>query len=254
VSGVAVHLSPGARVHGLFLCTRKAIERTADGRALVSVTLPSGDVVVQARTLFRVGQLARAFERDHVVEVMGQVTSFGGQPQIQLSSIVRTSWPPPEDLLPAAKHDIDELDGFLEHLARAELGDTGYRAFLDDVLADRALRSAWRGAPCTISGHHAYRGGALEHTVAVAMLAVGVCDLHSALSKEVLVTAALVHELGAVAASAARRATPVNGPDPHACSRACRVGRAKRLVGRSPRRPRRLPRARPRARVRVLSH
>ena len=34
-----------------------------------------------------------------------------------------------------------------------------------------ALRAAWRRAPCTRAGHHAYLGGLLEHTVAVATLA-----------------------------------------------------------------------------------
>ena len=33
--------------------------------------------------------------------------------------------------------------------------------------ADRELRAAWRRAPCTRAGHHAYLGGLLEHTVAV---------------------------------------------------------------------------------------
>ena len=62
---------------------------------------------------------------------------------------------------------MDELDGFLEHLA-SEVYDTGYRALLDALLADAELRAASRRTPCTRNGHHAYLGGLLEHTVAVA--------------------------------------------------------------------------------------
>ena len=46
------------------------------------------------------------------------------------------------------------------------------------MLADDELRAAWRRAPCSRAGHHAYLGGLLEHTVAVATLAHETCQLH----------------------------------------------------------------------------
>ena len=54
----------------------------------------------------------------------------------------------------------------------------------------------WRRAPCSRAGHHAYLGGLLEHTVAVATLAVEVCQVHPRLSQDLLLTAAIVHDLG----------------------------------------------------------
>src|ERR671920_714898 len=97
--------------------------------------------------------------------------------------------------LPVAYRDLDELDGFLEHLAR-EVHHPEYRALLHDLLADGPLRAAWRRAPCTRTGHHAYLGGLLEHTVAVATLAVEACALHPRLDSDLLVCAAIVHDLG----------------------------------------------------------
>jgi 3'-5' exoribonuclease len=101
----------------------------------------------------------------------------------------------PAAFLPVAYRDLDELDGFLEHLAR-EVHDAGLRALLDALLADRALREQWRRAPCTRNGHHAYLGGLLEHTVAVATLATEACQLHPRLDSDLLIAAALVHDLG----------------------------------------------------------
>src|SRR5207245_2652034 len=66
--------------------------------------------------------------------------------------------------LPSAYRDLGELEGFFEHLA-AEVYDEGYRAVLGVLLADALLRAEVRRAPCTRSGHHAYLGGLLEHTV-----------------------------------------------------------------------------------------
>ena len=102
----------------------------------------------------------------------------------------------PAQFLPAAYRDLDELDGFLEHLAgrglRPRLPRAARRA------AGRRASCARRGAarPCTRAGHHAYLGGLLEHTVAVATLAHETCQLHPRLNSDLLLTAALVHDLG----------------------------------------------------------
>ena len=61
---------------------------------------------------------------------------------------------------------------------------------------DGELRAAWRRAPCTRAGHHAYLGGLLEHTVAVATLALEACQLHPRLNSDLLLCAAIVHDLG----------------------------------------------------------
>ena len=70
------------------------------------------------------------------------------------------------------------------------------RALLDQLLGDPGLRAELRRAPCTRAGHHAYLGGLLEHTVAVATLAVEVCQVHPRLNQDLLLTAAIVHDLG----------------------------------------------------------
>jgi 3'-5' exoribonuclease len=101
----------------------------------------------------------------------------------------------PAQFLPAAYRDLDELDGFLDHLA-SEVYDERYRRLLELVLADDALRGELRRAPCTRAGHHAYLGGLLEHTVAVGTLAQSLCELHRKLNSDLLLTAALVHDLG----------------------------------------------------------
>ena len=103
--------------------------------------------------------------------------------------------PTRREFLPSAYRDLDELDGFLEHLAR-EVYDPDHRRLLDSFLADDAFRAELRLAPCTRSGHHAYLGGLLEHTVAVGTLAQETCVLHPRLNSDLLITAALLHDAG----------------------------------------------------------
>ena len=96
---------------------------------------------------------------------------FRDELQVELRSIRRAEdAADPAEFLPVAYRDMEELDGFLEHLAR-EVYDPDLRALLDSFLGDEPFRADFRRAPCTRSGHHAYLGGLLEHTVAVATLA-----------------------------------------------------------------------------------
>ena len=103
--------------------------------------------------------------------------------------------PIPSLFLPRAYRDLDELDGFLEHLA-GEVYDRGFRALLDSLLADPALRAELAPGSLYARGHHAYLGGLLEHTVAVTTLAHETCQLHPRLNSDLLLTAAIVHDLG----------------------------------------------------------
>jgi len=60
------------------------------------------------------------------------------------------------------------------------------------VLADRDLAEF----PATPNDHHSYAGGLLEHTVGVATLARETAQLHPRLRFDLLLTAALVHDVG----------------------------------------------------------
>ena len=55
-----------------------------------------------------------------------------------------------------------------------------------------------RAAPARAGAgnHHAYLGGLLEHTVAVATLALELCALHPRLDRDLLLAAALLHDVG----------------------------------------------------------
>jgi 3'-5' exoribonuclease len=129
------------------------------------------------------------------VQVSGRVERFRDQLQVEIRAIARAEAADPAAFLPVAYRDVDELDGFLEHLAR-EVHDPDYAALLSSLLADETLRAEWRRAPCTRAGHHSYLGGLIEHTVAVATLALEACQLHPRLNSDLLLCAALVHDLG----------------------------------------------------------
>jgi 3'-5' exoribonuclease len=197
-------------VEGVFACVRKERQISKAGTPYLTVELRDSTGTIRARAFRDADVLAGRFERGELVRVQGKVERFRDELQIALQTIARAegSDADPARFLPAAYRDLDELEGFLEHLAR-EVYEPGLKGLLARLLGDRALRAEIRRAPCSLpalgadsrprgggSSHHAYLGGLLEHTVAVATMALELCTLHPRLDRDLLLSAALVHDLG----------------------------------------------------------
>jgi len=197
VRTAVAELRTGTPVEGVFACTRKERLTARNGSAYLSIELRDRTGTITARAFREADFLAGQFDRGDLVWVSGRVERFRDELQIELGSIRRADPDglDPADFLPSAYRDLEELDGFLEHLGR-EVYDPDHKRLLASLLADESLRADLRRTPCTRGGHHAYLGGLLEHTVAVATLAQETCVLHPRLNSDLLVTAAIVHDLG----------------------------------------------------------
>jgi 3'-5' exoribonuclease len=199
-------------VDGVFACARKERQISRAGTPYLNIELRDSTGTIRARAFRDADVLAGRFDRGDVVRVQGRVTRFRDELQLEVRSIARApdGDVDPTRFLPTAYRDLDELDGFLEHLAR-EVYDPALAALLQALLADGSLRAQIRMAPCSPppalgaaragtgrapGAHHAYLGGLLEHTVAVATLVLELCTLHPRLDRDLLLCAAIVHDLG----------------------------------------------------------
>ncbi len=188
-------LRAGDDVDAVFACSRKDRLTARSGTPYLALELRDRTGAIQGRAFRDADLLAGRFERGDLVRVRGRVERFRDELQVEVRAIARAEAADPAAFLPVAYRDVDELEGFLEHLAR-EVHDREYAGLLERVLADEPLRAELRRAPCTRAGHHAYLGGLLEHTVAVGTLALEACQLHPRLNSDLLICAAIVHDLG----------------------------------------------------------
>jgi 3'-5' exoribonuclease len=190
-------LRAGSPIEGVFACTRKDRMTARTGTSYLALELRDRTGAIPARIFRDADFLAGRFERGDLVQVSGRVESFRDELQAELRDIKRLEEGAvdPAEFLPAAYRDMVELDGFLEHLAR-EVHDPDLASVVQSFMADDAFRSELRRAPCTRNGHHAYLGGLLEHTVAVATLVQETCVLHPRLNSDLLMAAAILHDIG----------------------------------------------------------
>ena len=191
------HLRPGSPIEGVFACTRKDRMTARSGTTYLALELRDRSGTIPARVFRDADFHAGRFDRGDLVCVSGRVESFRDELQADLRDIERVDGAAadPAEFLPAAYRDIEELDGFLEHLAR-EVHDPALARVVGSFMEDAGFRAELRRAPCTRAGHHAYLGGLLEHTVAVATLVQETCILHPRLNSDLLMAAALLHDIG----------------------------------------------------------
>jgi len=192
-------LSPGRRFEGVYACVRKDRLSARNGSIYLSMELRDRTGSIAARAFRDVDRLAARFERGDAIRVSGKVERFRGELVAEVEEVqaVPEGQLDPALFLPAAYRNADELEGFLEHLTR-EVYDEPLRRVVERVLFTEPVASEFRRAPCTRAGHHAYVGGLIEHTVAVATLVGEVCQLHPRLDSDLLMAATLLHDVGKV--------------------------------------------------------
>ena len=184
-------------VDGVFAVARKRRLTTRNGKPYLALELVDASGRIEGRIWDDVELLDRRFEEGDAVRVLGRVERFDGRLQLQVRT-VEPSEADPVELAPAMRRDADELDGFLEFLA-AELAHPGLAAVVGGVLDDREIREGLRHLPAAgADGHHGYAGGLLEHTVGVTTLCRETAQLHQRLRADLLLAAALLHDVGRV--------------------------------------------------------
>ena len=180
-------------VEGVYAVARKQKLRTKGGSPYLALELVDPSGRVDARVWQDVELLDGRFDEGDAVRVLGRVERFRDRLQVEVRSLERADDADPAELAPAGRRDRAELEGFLEFLT-AEIAHAAVRETVDRLLRDPKLRTL----PATLDGHHSYTGGLLEHTVGVATICRELSQLHPRLRGDLLLAAALVHDVGRV--------------------------------------------------------
>src|SRR3954469_7411924 len=125
-------LRPGEEVDLVLACSRKDRLVAGTGAPYLRLELRDRTGAIAATAFRDADLLAGRFERGDLVRVRGRVERFRDELQLELRAVERAEEADPAAFLPVAYRDMEELDGFLEHLAR-EVHDAEYRALLDTL-------------------------------------------------------------------------------------------------------------------------
>ncbi|MER3408974.1 MAG: phosphohydrolase, partial [Thermoleophilia bacterium] len=180
-------------VEGVYAVARKRRLRTRAGSEYLALELVDRSGRIEGRVWQDVDLLDGRFDEGDAVRVVGRVERYRHRLQLEVRTVERAKVDP-ASLVPALRRDADELEGFLDFLV-SEVSHPGLRETARRVLGQE-VRSRMRALPASPEGHHLYAGGLLEHTVAVATICRDLCQLHPRLRSDLLLAAALLHDVG----------------------------------------------------------
>jgi 3'-5' exoribonuclease len=189
-------LLPGTSVEGIYLLSAKETRQTRQGKPFFKMRLGDRTGTVDC-TVWEVDAVEPGVGVGELVTVFARVTEYQGKPQLEATRVAAApaGAARPQDFLPSTYRDVDELKGFLRfHIG--SVYDRDYSALLDLIFGDEAFMSVFSTAPAAKLNHHAYLGGLLEHTVAVAEMCEFVAQQYGRVDRDLLLTAALLHDIG----------------------------------------------------------
>lgn len=182
-------------VDAAYLLEEKQVRTTRSGSPYLSARLVDQSGRIEARYWNLPAGAVEALVEGEGVRVSGEVTRYQGQLQIRIDSITYR----PLDVrqfLPTASRPRTEMESELNRRIGG-VADPWLRRLLEQLLVrDTSLRARFLEAPAAIRYHHACLGGLLEHSLGVAALAEEVSSRYPALARDLLLTLALLHDLG----------------------------------------------------------
>lgn len=188
----------GERISEILLCKYKQSAVTKNGKPYENVILQDKTGVLDAKIWEPDSRGIGDFEALDYVSVVGDITCFQGALQLNVKRArkAQAGEYDPKDYLPVSSRDIDEmymeLEGYIKTVANPYLQKLLASFFLEDekFVEQFKVHSAAK------SVHHGFVGGLLEHTVSVTGLCEAFCRQYPILNRDLLLTAALFHDIG----------------------------------------------------------
>lgn len=198
-------IQEGRQIEGLFLVDNLSKRITRNNQAYLKFSLSdrSGGIeaVVWDEAMEKNPDTAQVKAGDYI-SLSGQsvVNRYTKRVEINIASleIADDKTVKPEEFLPVTDKDIGELKADLSRLIGI-VGDDHYRKALEILFEDKRFEDMYATAPAAKNYHHAYIGGLLEHSVAVARLAELFCTrFYTDLNMSLLIAGALLHDVGKI--------------------------------------------------------
>jgi 3'-5' exoribonuclease len=192
-------LKPQDPVKGTLLVAEKHLNTTKDGKPYLRLQLMNRTGSIEA-VLWDGAESAYDLlseSPEQVVEIKGVVVLYQQERRIRLNRVspARGGMANPEEFLPTSSRDPEEMESEFHRTIR-RVGNPFLRRLLEAIFRDPEIWELFRNAPAAKMMHHAYRRGLLEHTLSLTRLVQLVRRNYPFLDGDLLLTAALLHDLG----------------------------------------------------------
>jgi len=190
-------LRDGEMISENYFCKQKQTLQTKAGKNYYSLILQDKTGTMDGK-VWELNAGIEHFDALDYIRVEGQVVSFQGALQLNIRRVRRLSEGEYDvsEYMPCTKKDTTEmykeLLGYIDSLRDAQfklLAESYYKE-------DPKFKEMFFSHSAAKTMHHNFVGGLLEHTVSVTKLCAYLADNYSVLDRDLLLTAAMFHDVG----------------------------------------------------------
>jgi 3'-5' exoribonuclease len=191
-------LNDGDRVADIYMCKQRTSAVTKNGKNYLSVILQDKTGTMDAKVWDPSSPGIADFDAMDYIEVMGDVSMFNGSLQMSIKRIrvCHDGEYEPGDYLPTSQYDIEEMYAELLSLVNKTKNEYLKKLLEEFYVNDTDFIKAFKFSSAAKSVHHGFVGGLLEHTLSVAKMCEHFSIHYPLLKRDLLVTAALCHDIG----------------------------------------------------------
>ena len=192
-------LRDGEMISEIYLCKNKVVAKSKAGKTYYSMQLQDKTGIIDAK-IWELNNAIAHFEPMNYIRVDAQVTSFNGTLQLNVKRVrvADAGEYDVSDYMPCTDKDIDamykELLGLIDGVQNKYLNALLKKVFVED----KAFSEKFKKHSAAKSVHHGFIGGLLEHSLSVAKLCEYIASNYPAINHDLLVTAAICHDIGKV--------------------------------------------------------
>jgi 3'-5' exoribonuclease len=184
-------------ITSFFLVNEKEIRNSRAGKSYLRLDLGDRSGTIEAVMWDQFEAGAKEISRGDVVKVNARVESYRNKLQLTLQQL-RLAKPEEVDLadfLPHTKEDVGKLWAQLLEYANS-ITNPWLKKLVNGIITDPATAARYKRAPAAKVMHHAYLGGLLEHVIGLCGLAKQVAAHYPELNADLLLTVAILHDVG----------------------------------------------------------
>ena len=188
----------GDRIFDIYFCKFKSSAVTKNGKSYDNVIIQDKTGTLDAKIWDPNNAGIADFDAMDYIEVYGDITSFNGALQVNVKRVRRCEEGEydEQEYMPVSSRNLDEM--YAELLALIDsIGNIYLKTLLQKFFVeDQAFAQRFRKASAAKTVHHGFIGGLLEHTLGVAKLCDFYCKQYPVLNRDLLLTAAICHDMG----------------------------------------------------------
>ena len=182
-----------------YLCKQKQNLKTRAGKTYLSLRLMDKTGTMDAK-VWEMSNDIGAFEEGDMIKIDGHIATFQNELQLKINKLRRSREGEyiTGNYIPSTDKDIDTLYGQVLEIIKS-ITHPHVRELLEIIMVnDNEQVVAFKSRSAAKSMHHAYMGGLLEHTLAVAQICDFMSGRYKHINRDILMASALLHDIGKI--------------------------------------------------------